>query len=537
MKFLTQLENKFIFKVIFGLLFTFGIVLLLGSLYDTGDDLTMRNVSLNNSYELVWSKAIYGKILLLLPAYILGFARYDFLSFILLGLNLALLLYALSKLLAVGSANKYFYYSLISLVYVQFLIRPQFTNTSGLLAITGILNMFVYFKVERNINLLIGMVLLLFSFWIRTEMTFVTLFISSPLLILFRKKWRIMRTKMALLSFLLFSMAIAITIFVEKSTYNSVAHEFMKSKRQVIAPFFDYRFGKKLLKPSNEDILRASTLTTNDVLLFNAHFYDWPKFDTLLPNLEKAEKWYYAERDYKSSRLLSAKLSFKYFKEYEVVFLSLAIVFFLLSGIKKTDRKIMLFVSLSILFAVLVFAWYGYIQRAFLSRLYLTPLFGLTILMVAFVGNQSTKLSKLVLLILLMANATFHISTHLRRADDAKETNTNWTKFKSNHPKVAQQLVAFGGGPDIIHLNPVWLSGAKNLGFESLKGVGYGGDSNDEQTPTNRLLNGEVVYYAINADNRALLKTFFKEKFSKELKINLINDYYSIYKVSVKITN
>jgi hypothetical protein len=536
-KFLIQSKYKFLVELIFGLSFTFGVVLLFGSLYDTGDDLTMRNVSLNNSCELIWSKAVYGKILLLFPAYMFGFARYDFISFILLGLNLALLLNALSKLLAVSSANKYFFYILIGFVYVQFLMRPQFTNTAGLLAISGILNIFVYFKAESKLNLHIGLVLLLFSFWIRSEMTFVILFVSFPLLMFFRKKCQIIGSTNALLSLLFFSMAVAFTFFVEKSTYNSVAHESMKYKRQIIAPFFDYKFGKKLLKPGNKDILRASTLSTNDVLLFNSHFYDWPKFDTLLPYLEKAEKWYFEERDYKSSRLLSAKLSFKYFKEYEVVFLTLAILFFLLLNIKKTDPELIFFLTLSFLFAVLVFGWYGYIQRAFLSRLYLTPLFGLVVLMIAFIAQESTKLSKVVLGILLIANTTHQISLHNRRVKDAKETNINWAKFKSNNPKVAQQLVVFGGGPDIIHLNPVCLSGVKNLGSELLKSVGYGGDSNDKQTPTNRLLNGEVVYYAIETDNLTLLKTFFKEKFSKELKINSINDYYSIYTVSVKITN
>lgn len=536
MKFSTLPKCKFLLEVIFALLFTFGIVLLLGSLYDTGDDLTMRNVSLNNSYELIWSKAIYGKILLLLPTHIVSFARYDFLSFILLGLNLAFLLNAISKFLKACSANKFFYYILICLVYVQFLIRPQFTNTAGLLALTGLLNIVVYLKEESIQNLYIGLGMLLFSYWIRAEMTFVILFIGFPFLMFFLKKWNFPRIiKKVYLPILFFLTVIVLTFFVEKSTYNSVLHETMIYKRKVISPFFDYNFGRKLLKPSNEDILNASTLSKNDVYLLNAKYFDWPQIDTLLPYLEKAEKWYFEERDYKSSRLLSAKLSFKYFVQYEVFFLTLAIFFYFILNLGRLNRRLFFFIILSVLFALLVFGWYGYIQRAFLSRLYYTPLFGLIILLLSFIGKRANRLSKVSLLILLTANVTYQIGVHRQNVKDAYQARSDWSNFKKYNSNIIEQLVTWGGGPNGIFLNPVYLPGIKTLDSEAYYGVGYGGNPNIKQAPVNRLLRGEVVYYAINPDNIILLKTFFYEKFSKELNVILIDEKFSIYKIKLNI--
>jgi hypothetical protein len=228
-------------------------------------------------------------------------------------------------------------------------------------------------------------------------------------------------------------------------------------------------------------------------------------------------------------------LSFVYFKEYEVFFLALAILFFYLLNVLKTDRKVLFFISVSIFFAVFVFGWYGYIQRAFLSRLYLTPLFGLIVLMIAFIANGSTKLSKVVLAILLIANTTYQTSIHIRRVQDAKKTNVDWAKFRNNHLE-ASRIVVWGGGPDLIYLNPVHVSGIKKSGDEILQGVGYVCDLHNKYTPTNRLLNGEVVYYAINPDNFILLKTFFKEKFSKDLIIESVDKKFSICKVSMTVT-
>jgi hypothetical protein len=536
MNFLIHSKYKFIIEIIFGLSFTFGVVLLFGSLYDTGDDLTMRNVSLNNSCELIWSKAVYGKILLFFPKYLFGFARYDFISFIIMGLSLVFILRVLSDFFNGSKKNVYFYYILVCLLYIQFLIRPQFTNTAGILAITGLLNIVVFLKDEKVSNLYIGLGCLLVSYWVRSEMTFVILFIGIPFLVFFAKKFRLKKNLMFIIPILIFSLSMVLTVNIEENTYSSGYHERMKYKRKVISPFFDYKFGSKLLKSSNEDILNASTLSKNDIYLFNAHYYDWPKFDTLLPYLEKVEKWYFAERDYTSSRLLSAQLSFKYFLEYEVLFSTLAIVFFLALNLGKLRFKLLFFVIISVLFSILVFGYYGYLQRAFLSRLYFTPLFGLIIFIICFLGNKATLLSKVVLSVLVSANFIYHTGLHNHRVDNARKTNLDWSNFRRNNTVISKELICWGGGPDQIHLNPVYLSGIRKSEVTLFGGVGYGGNPNNENTPVNRMLRGENVYYAIDSNNITLLQRFFDEKFSKNLNADLTDKKFSIYKIYLNKT-
>ncbi len=62
---------------------------------------------------------------------------------------------------------------------------------------------------------------------------------------------------------------------------------------------------KKLLKVANKDLLEESTLSKNDIKYFEAHFYDFSQFNTLIPNLKNVQTKYAKEKDFESSRLLS----------------------------------------------------------------------------------------------------------------------------------------------------------------------------------------------------------------------------------------
>ena len=159
---------------------------------------------------------------------------------------------------------------LFALLMARPVLFPQFTVTSGLLALSAVLCIAVHARRGGKGSLASGCVLFFFSFLIRPNEAFLVLAAASPLLpwrdLLGRRPFRI-----AVLSL---AVAIALSILANSRAYSGPEWLEWKAFNAVRVPITDFGAGERLME--RPDILARHGYTVNDMALLRDWFFADP---------------------------------------------------------------------------------------------------------------------------------------------------------------------------------------------------------------------------------------------------------------------
>jgi hypothetical protein len=300
-------------------------------------------------------------------------------------------------------------------------------------------------------------------------------------------------------------------------------------KRQTIAKFYDYNLGKKLLKPTNADLIKNSVFSENDIKLFHEKFFDWPRFDTIVPHINGIAQEYHAKRDYLSSRIKSSLYPFKYLYSSLLVFLLLPVIILLVTDFFFVAQPISRLSTLGVILVLIVYILYlGFIQRYGLTRIYVTP-FLLIIVLTLFKlakDNQAKWIYTIVASLLLTYSIGVYVNYSARLKDSLQKKNIfNELIVKTNQKNVVFYNAAF----DLSLLYPVYPQNHKNVRFIGVDII------NEEQSVVKRLLNYEQMIFVSGKSHLVLLNTFFEEHYNSSIGFKLIDKKLQLY--SVKLNN
>jgi hypothetical protein len=524
----------FLFSLCLALVFVCFTIIIAGSIYDTSDDLAMRSIlegkmtAYYPSNLLMYSNALWGLVLLNLPI-----PENFFLDRYSVGL-IACIIWSVCLMInsiLISKQNTYFKLFILSVILIPVIIRPQYTIIAGLLTIAGAMWLkALNFKTNRNFGaLLIPAFSFLLAYFLRDKMFFVVFAIGLPIWFSFEY-----------LKYFKFYVLIAIIAFSVSLSYNynKTAYESEKiyksvEKAKILEPFFDYHFGRKLLKKSNEDLLKKSKLSVNDIKLMEAGFFDFPEINNNLKNLQQIENYYFENRDYISSRLQTARLSLNYLLDPRFVLLVLVIILLPFIIPEKDIWRMALSVYLGLIF----FIYLGYIQRAGLSRVYIPILLAIFLPWVNIFSSFPVKTvafwAKSLIICLVLVHFSNEVRLHAKRVG---ESNFMIAKFKNL--KISD-FVLWGSLPiELIH--PVFPR--SDLDYHKYKSVGFTDEGLNanydmvEGSVTKTLLGGESLCFAAPVHNLELLKNYFAEYHNKELVFEKLDvaDELNLFMVKVQ---
>jgi hypothetical protein len=524
--------SKFFLLLVICVLIVLLLPIIFGSIYETYDDLGMRAAiegklfySIPNS-NFVFIKQILARFILVLPSQnFLPYSNYDLVQFLLIGVSMGVIIHMLaeeklSRIVFISTTCGIF--ALVTTLVIQ----PQFTNTAGLLGIAGILSLRKYVTTKSRKFFFTFLLFFMFSFWMRSEIALVIFLIGLTGLfdLLYDNK---LRPLVAILTVVLLS--VVLTLFVEDYSIaeNSENHE-INVKRESVSKFFDYNLGKKLLKPSNADLIKNSVFSSNDIKLFHNKFYDWPEFDTLVPHLNKISTEYYSERDYISSRVSSSLYSFKYIFKSGLNFLMIPIVILLLTYLLMVNEQKKRIFAVGLILVLAAYILYlGFYQRYSLSRLYITPFLLVIVLFIINLRHFSSTNWVSVIVMSSMLIYTFGIYiNHNKRLEGSIINQQYFNEIVTNNN--LNGIVLFNSAFDVSQLFPVYPRNIKDINF---KGVGI---VREAESVVRRLLNNEQIIFASNKESISLLDTFCKEHYDRSIEFELMDKKLQLYTVKLK---
>jgi hypothetical protein len=514
------------------LLLIITILLLFGSLYDTGDDLGNKcriegilNFSKPRS-NLVFVKALLTEIIMFLPGLnLIGIAKYDLFQFLILT---AIIYYLIFNILI----NKKSIINSIPLILIIFLailpiiIRPQYTNTAGLVALVFVLFLINNQNSYSNYKFFLVSILLCFiGYGLRKEMFLTVLVMLVPLImtdVLRKPYFEFAKIKRLFAFFLIIILSIGSLEFYEKKVGTELEIESRKNTlSSKFSKIFDYNYARKFRKPSNYDVFIKSGLSQNDLDLIEGGFF-WKGIDTLFPRVEGSIREL-TNRQSKMSRLITVKSSYQYLltKELWVYTLGLIILLVFIT-IKVPLQQLLPYLFSFLLFLGVVFL-YGWIQRYSFSRLFYAPLISLIVILLIQTRHfkGSTWLQG-ILIVLFSFNAIISINSHTRRLNDARDM----TIKVHNAELLLDSIVVFGGQINFEYLYPPFpLKGTPPLPkFKVTSAV----------EAINRL--NQESKEMILSDSLSLksLNIFCQEHFNRNLKSRTINQDIGLYEVSME---
>lgn len=509
-------ELKTFVLILFIALFSVCFVILIGGcIYDTSDDLFMHSVTEGKLWAfypsnlLVFSNAFWGSVLLNLPI-----PDNFFLDRYSTGLISCIVWAACLMINCILKSEKNIYIKLFILliIFVPLIIRPQYTITAGLLTIAGTMWLRVYWFEKRFYftNIFIPVISFLLAYLLRDKMFFVVFIIGLPTWFSFKY--------LKSIQFYAFSVILILPIIIlnlyNKNAYNSELQIKSLEKRKILEPFFDYHFGKKLLKKSNADLLERSKLSQNDINLMEDHFYDFPEINDNLQNLGEIQKYYFANRDYISSRLQNARINLKHLLNPRFILLVIGILLLPFIVPEKDIWRLTMTIYLGLIFFIAL----GYLQRAGQPRVYFPMLLAIFLPWLSMFNSTSTKTLafwiKSMVVFLFVIHCFNEIQLHRERVKESKVLISDFKKLKIN------DFVVWGGiNIELIH--PVFpQSEFSNHLYRSVGFTDKGLNANFgmvEGSVTKNLLSGVQLYFLTSENKLELLKNYFKEKYNKLL--------------------
>jgi hypothetical protein len=502
-----------------------------GALYDTSDDLgnkcSIQGTVFNEApaTNLHYVKALLASCILLIPdTTALGIAKYDFFHFLLYLIIITYLVRLIITQEQHSLFTKIIFVCLLFFMVAPLIIRPQYTNTAGLLAM-----ILVLFLRESSFGrtfkyFIIGFLLIFVGYALRKEM-FLTIFvIFTPILFVNipnRKKLPSINFKSLSWVILIFISSIGVIEIYERFVGTPTEIESRKNTMHLkFSKIFDYGYTSKLRKPSNHDVFKSSGLSENDLDLVSNRFY-WQNIDTLLPKIERAINEITA-RQSKMSRLLTVKFSFQYLFTKELAAYTLSLILLLMYAAMNIGFRHYLPYLLSfILFLVIIFT-YGWIQRYSYTRLFYAPLISLIVILLYQTRNFKGSLwIQAILVMFFLVNAVSALQVHQSRLIDAKENSLKVHRANLKY----DSLVDFGGKINFEYLYPPFpLKGCqkppKMLITSPIPAV-------------TRLNQGSKELFLSDSSSLGRLNIFSQEHFNKKLKLRMINKELGIYEVSM----
>ena len=262
---------------------------------------------------------------------LIGISKYDLFQFLILT---AIIYYLIFNILT----DKRSIFNSIPLILIIFLailpiiIRPQYTNTSGLLALV-----FVLFLINnRNYFLnykffLISSILCFIGYGLRKEMFLTVLVMLVPLFmtdVLSKPYFEFAKIKRLFPFSLIIILSIGFLEFYERKVGTEMEIESRKNTVHLkFSKIFDYNYVRKFRKPSNYDVFNKSGLSQNDLDLIARGFY-WKGIDTLFPRVEGSIREL-TNRQSKLSRLITVKSSYNYLLTKELWVYTLGLIILL----------------------------------------------------------------------------------------------------------------------------------------------------------------------------------------------------------------
>jgi hypothetical protein len=496
-----------------------------GALYDTSDDLGNKLSIEVGATNLHYVKALLASCILVIPeTSALGIAKYDVFHFLLYLIIITYLLRLIIIQAQQSSFTKVIFVCLLSFIITPLIIRPQYTNTAGLLAM--ILVLFLReSSVRRTLKyFIIGFVIVFFGYALRKEMFLTVFVIFTPILFVsIPNPKRVQSINFKSLSWvlLIFISSIGVLEIYERFVGTPTEIEARKNTMHLkFSKIFDYGYTAKFRKSSNQDVFQSSGLSENDLDLISNRFY-WHNIDTLLPKIEMAINEITA-RQSKMSRLLTVKFSFQYLFTKELVVYTLSLILLMMyASMNIGFRHFLPYLLSFILFFGIVFT-YGWIQRYSYTRLFYAPL--ISLIVVLLYKTQSFKGSlwiQGVLLLLFSINTVSALQIHQIRIVDAKEMSLKVHRANLKY----DSLVGFGGKINFEYLYPPFpLKGAQVPPKMFI--------TSPISTVT-RLNQGSTEVFLSDSSSLGRLNIFSQEHFNKKLKLRLINKELGIYEVSM----
>ena len=502
-----------------------------GALYDTSDDLgnkcSIEGVVFNKTpaTNLHYVKALLASCILVLPDIsALGIAKYDVFHFLLYFIIITYLVKLILSQEQKSLLSKVILACLLGLLMAPLIIRPQYTNTAGLLAIILVLFLcgssvgwtFKYF--------IIGSILVFVGYALRKEMFLTVFVILIPILFVnISNPNKVPSINFKSLSIVLFIFISSIGLLEIYERFEGTPTEIESRKNTMHLKFskiFDYGYTEKFRKPTNQDVFKSSGLSGNDLDLVSNRFY-WQNIDTLLPKIERAINEITA-RQSKMSRLLTVKFSFQYLFIKELVAYTLSLILLMMYAAMNIGFRHFLPYLLSfILFLGIIFT-YGWIQRYAYTRLFYAPL--ISLIVVLLYKTRSFKGSSWIQGVLLVLFSIYTVSAlqiHQNRIVDAKEMSLKVHRANLKY----DSLVGFGGKINFEYLYPPFpLKGAqvppKMFITSPISAV-------------TRLIQGSTEVFLSDSSSLGRLNIFSQEHFNKKLKHRMINKELGIYEVSM----
>ena len=526
-----MIRFKLLIAILISLVFIGFILNYFGSLYDTSDDLGNKCriegivFSKEPATNLHYVKSLLASCILLIPdTTVLGLAQYDVFQIL---IYLIILSYLVG--LAITQENqtllkKVTFVCLLCLLITPLLIRPQYTNTAGLLAMILVLFThrcssgwtFKYF--------LIAFLLVFVGYGLRKEMFLTVFIIFTPILfIILPNSKRVPSIDLKSLSWvlLIFIGSIGVLEIYERFVGTPTEIESRKNTMHLkFSKIFDFGYTQKLRKPSNQDVFKSSGLSENDLDLVSNRFY-WHNIDTLLPKIENAIDQITA-RQSKMSRLLTVKFSFQYLFTKELLAYTLSLILLMVYAAFHIRGSQFWPYLLSFVLLLGVVFTYGWIQRYSFTRLFYAPLISFIVIFIYKTRDFKGSLwIHAILLLLFSVNTLNALQVHQRRVADAKELSITVHKANLQY----DSLVHFGGKINFEYLYPPFpLKGANTPPKMLLTSA---------ISATTRLNQGSVELFLSDTVSLGRLNTFSKEHFNKELNYRMINKELGIYEVSM----
>lgn len=502
-----------------------------GSLYDTSDDLgnkcIIEGTVFNNApaTNLHYVKALLASCILLLPDTSgFGVAKYDVFHFL---VYLIILTYLVSLIMAQEQQSlftKIIFVCLLYFIISPLIIRPQYTNTAGLLAM-----ILVLFLRESSFGrtfkyFFIGFLLIFVGYALRKEMFLTVFMIFTPMLFVNISNIKnILRINFKSLSWVLLICISAIGVLEIYESFVGSSTE-IESRRNTMhlkfSKIFDYGYTAKLRKPTNQDVFKSSGLSENDLDLVSNRFY-WHKIDTLLPKIEKAINEITA-RQSKMSRLLTVRFSFQYLFTKELLAYTLSLILLVVYAAMNIRLNQFWPYMLSLLLFLGVVFTYGWIQRYSYTRLFYAPLISLIVILLyqtwSFKGSAWIQCA---ILVLFSINTVSALQVHQSRMVDAKEMSLKVHKANLKYDSLAD----LGGKINFEYLYPPFpLKGCptppKTLITSPISAV-------------TRLNQGSTEMFLSDSLSLERLNIFTLEHFNQKIYSRTINKELGIYEVSI----
>lgn len=261
-----------------------------GALYDTSDDLGNKCIIEGAVFNkapatnLHYVKALLGSCILLLPDTSgFGVAKYDVFHFL---VYLIILTYLVSLIMAQDQQSlftKIIFVGLLYFIISPLIIRPQYTNTAGLLAMILVLILHESSFGRTFKYFIIGFLLVFVGYALRKEMFLTVFMIFTPMLfVIISNIKNILRINFKSLSWVLLICISAIGVLEIYERFVGSPTE-IESRRNTMhlkfSKIFDYGYTAKLRKSTNQDVFKSSGLSENDLDLVSNRFY-WHKIDT-----------------------------------------------------------------------------------------------------------------------------------------------------------------------------------------------------------------------------------------------------------------